>query len=215
MSSSDSSSGRDDFKDYVPALFARSLEEAQTFQELLGDHDIPAILADDDLDVDDDDDEQEDDENQDQPEGDMGPAISRGVTVLVPEAFLDEASEVIAQRRKDDEESVSTGERASGRRAEDPLDEAFGEDEGQDAKIEDDEEEELFGGDEDELDDDEEEDDYEVSEFADDEKDDDEDDEAQEDDEEEDEDDYEDDDALEYEELEDDDDEDEDDEARE
>ena len=80
-------------EDFVPAVVARSHEEAEEYRELLNDHDIPAIL-------------QTDEEEppgkaaRARPPGVQG--ISRGVAVLVPEAMLDEASEIIADREYDD-----------------------------------------------------------------------------------------------------------------
>ena len=65
----------------MPAVVARSVEEADRYRELLDDHDIPAILA-------------TDDELAHVGAGRS--AITRGVPILVPEAMLDEASEIIA-----------------------------------------------------------------------------------------------------------------------
>jgi len=75
--------------DYVPALFARNMEEAEEYCELLSDHDIPARAG-------------TDEEPLDQADPDHRAAGRRGMThgvpVLVPESLLDEASEVIADR---------------------------------------------------------------------------------------------------------------------
>jgi len=84
--------GSGEYADFVPVVFARSEEEAQEYQELLGDHDILATLA----------------TVEDVKEGDADSALrkgqmSRGVPVLVPEVLLDEASEIIADREDTDE----------------------------------------------------------------------------------------------------------------
>ena len=71
---------------YVPAVFAHSATEAEFYRDLLKDHDIPAILG-----------------TEDEDETIGRPVISRGVPVLVPDAFLEEASEVIADREDLDE----------------------------------------------------------------------------------------------------------------
>lgn len=76
--------------DFVPVVFARSVEEAEEYRQLLDDHDIPAIVGD-----------------ERQPGGTGEPpaprkGFSRGVPVLVPEAMLDEAGEVIAEHDETD-----------------------------------------------------------------------------------------------------------------
>lgn len=81
----------EEFADFVPAAFARSVEEAEVYRELLNDHDIPAIVG---LD--------EDLKAEDAPKG-RRRGMTHGVPVLVPEALLDEASEVIADREDADE----------------------------------------------------------------------------------------------------------------
>jgi len=77
---------------YVPAVFARSMEEAEELRQLLEDHGIEAVLGD----------------ESDSPPPPADPdttvdAITHGVAVLVPEMYLDEASEVIADREDADE----------------------------------------------------------------------------------------------------------------
>lgn len=76
--------------DFVPAVFARSLEEAEDYRQLLDDHDIPAIIGDEGPSAD--------------AEGKPAPraGFSHGLPVLVPEALLDEAGEVIAERDETD-----------------------------------------------------------------------------------------------------------------
>lgn len=77
----------DDESGFVPAVFARSLDEAERFRELLDDHDIPAVVATDD--------ELAESEDVETRTGRLA-GMTRGVAVLVPEALLDEASRVIA-----------------------------------------------------------------------------------------------------------------------
>jgi hypothetical protein len=87
-------SSEGEFADFVPAVFARSTTEAEEYRELLNDHDIPAIVE--------------------TGEEDLPfraaraapvpprPSVSRGVPILVPEALLDEASEILADRDFDE-----------------------------------------------------------------------------------------------------------------
>ena len=71
--------GEDDLTDFVPAVFARSMAEAEAYRRLLDDHDIPVILG------------------ESRPvESRSG--ITRGCPVLVPEVLLDDASRIIADR---------------------------------------------------------------------------------------------------------------------
>ena len=74
---------------FVAVAFARSLEEAKAYQELLGDHDIPAQIGND-----------EDFEDSDSKQARQARlrGMTHGVPVLVPEVMLEEASEVIADR---------------------------------------------------------------------------------------------------------------------
>ena len=83
----------EEYSDFVPAVFARSLNEAQKYQELLNDHDIPAIVG---LD-------EELQSEEDTPHVKRRKGMTHGVPVLVPEVLLDEASEVIADREEHDE----------------------------------------------------------------------------------------------------------------
>jgi len=90
------SASEEEYSDFVPAVYAKSLEEARLYRELLNDHDIPAIIS--------------DEQDQAASKGDKnGPgktgsrSISRGVAVLVPDSLLDEASEIIADREDSDE----------------------------------------------------------------------------------------------------------------
>jgi len=71
---------------FVPAVFARSPEEAEVYCELLGDHEIPAIVGDEDSIA----------------EGRRAvrQEMTHGLPVLVPEPMLDEAGEVIAGREE-------------------------------------------------------------------------------------------------------------------
>lgn len=114
----------------VPAVFARSLAEAEVYRQLLEDHDIPASVAGDDV----------------EHLGEGVPEMTHGVPIMVPEPMLDEAGEVIADR----EDLVPF-------QSDDEEDDAFEEDDdgfGQDAQIDgefddsfEDEEDDLFGGD--------------------------------------------------------------------
>ena len=121
----------------VPAVFARSVEEAEVYRELLDDHDIPAIVASDD---------------GVEHLGEGVPEMTHGVPIMVPEPMLDEAGEVIADRedlvpfQSDDEEDDTY---------EDDDDEL-----GHDAQIDgefddsfEDEDDDLFGDNADEVDD--------------------------------------------------------------
>lgn len=94
-------SSEGDGEEFVPAVVARSETEAEEYAELLSDHDIPAVVGD----------------EEDVPkENSAARRISRGVPVLVPEALLDEASEVIADREdltpfsEDEEDEDEEGE---------------------------------------------------------------------------------------------------------
>lgn len=67
---------------FVPAVVARSIAQAGRYRDLLDDHDIPAIIATD---------------EELERLGPGKPEMTHGVPVLVPEAMLDEASEVISE----------------------------------------------------------------------------------------------------------------------
>jgi hypothetical protein len=70
----------DEEEEFVPAVYARSEDDAEKYCALLEDHDIPVMIG-----------------GQEGEESDETPAsITRSVPILVPEAFLDEASEIIA-----------------------------------------------------------------------------------------------------------------------
>ena len=70
----------DEEEQFVPAVYARSEEDAEKYCALLEDHDIPVMLG--------------GQKNED--EAEASASITRSVPILVPEAFLDEASEIIA-----------------------------------------------------------------------------------------------------------------------
>lgn len=95
---------------FVPAVFARSAEEAEQYSELLNDHDIPTIVG------------MDEDPSQDnqyrKAAGKSG--MTHGVPVLVPDVLLDEASEIIANREDLDEFKVAEEQ------LEDDEDEVFG-----------------------------------------------------------------------------------------
>jgi len=76
--------------DFVPAFFARTIEEAEEYCELLGDHDIPARCGLDDAAA----------EGDSEQRTAKSRGMTRGVPVLVPEQLLDEASEIIAEREE-------------------------------------------------------------------------------------------------------------------
>ena len=74
-----------DHADFMPAVFARSMKEAEEYCELLGDHGIPTIIGD----------ESDLDEDHFQKTPRRASAIHR-LPILVPEVMLDEADEIIA-----------------------------------------------------------------------------------------------------------------------
>lgn len=80
---------------FVPAVFARSQEEAEVYCELLNDHEIPAVVGDDNM-----------PDGHDQP---VHHGMTHGLPVLVPEPLLDEAGAVIASR-EEAEEFMVTGD---------------------------------------------------------------------------------------------------------
>jgi len=84
----------DEKSDFVPVVYARSLDEAEEYRSLLEDHDIPAQVGTE-GDVEDDDDIR---------------VTAKGIPVLVPEVLLDEASEVIADREDLEEFAVADDE---------------------------------------------------------------------------------------------------------
>ena len=79
----------DDETELVPAVFARDAEEAQRYCDLLADHGIVGIVANDGV-------EAEDAEVR--INAGEGIGMTRGVAVLVEDALLDEAGLVIADR---------------------------------------------------------------------------------------------------------------------
>jgi hypothetical protein len=132
--------------DFVPAFFARDLEEAEEYCELLSDHDIPARAG----------------VDAELAQGDSEQRVARrrgmthGVPVLVPETLLDEASEVIADR--EDLADFSEDELEEDEDEDDEVGEEFGlvapedgreEDEG-DEEDDDEESSFLLGGEEEE-----------------------------------------------------------------
>jgi len=135
MSPEDEQFNSDARDEFVPAVVARSTEEAEEYRELLNDHDIPAVVGE--IEVDDPDEEHR---------LARGRGMGRGVPVLVPEAMLDEASEIIADREDDDEFRTDEEE------VEEEDDEEFGYPEEIDTELddelEDEEEEELLLDDE-------------------------------------------------------------------
>lgn len=130
-------------KDYVPAVFARNAEEAEFYRELLSDHDIPALIGADPA-------EEETVEGEDD-----GPVMSHGVPVMVPEAFLDEASEIISDHDEVDEFAVDEEDVDDEEDDEEEL--GLEEEEEEDDEDEDGEFEEFEDDEEDELEEDEDE----------------------------------------------------------
>jgi hypothetical protein len=122
---------------YVPAFVARSREEAQRYCDLLDDHDIPACVG--------------DPEALEDAEEIAAPGrLTRGVAVMVPEALLDEASEVIADR-EDAEEFLLEEEDLLDDEDEDEFDlEEELDPEDPIIDLDDDDEEDLFGDEDDE-----------------------------------------------------------------
>ena len=89
----------EEHEQFVPAVFARSAEEAEVYCELLNDHDIPAIVGDEDHH----DQGQGGQEGEDDDEDLDRKVMTHGVPVLVPEALLDDAGEIIAVQEELDE----------------------------------------------------------------------------------------------------------------
>jgi hypothetical protein len=82
-----------EYEEFVPVVYARSEDDAEKYRQLLEDHDIPALI----------DDESEDEDEQQKGKAKRRRGLRHGVPILVPEAMLDEASEVIADREDFDE----------------------------------------------------------------------------------------------------------------
>lgn len=91
-------SGQKKDENYVPVVMARDRDEAEEYRQLLSDHDIVARLSDENEDG-------MDEEHLQARELGMG----HGVAVLVPDVFLDEASEVIADH-EDVEDFIDTSD---------------------------------------------------------------------------------------------------------
>jgi hypothetical protein len=128
----------EDYEDLVPALIARSINEAEQYCQLLNDHDIPAIAG-----------ESADAVEDDEDVTVRQRGISRGIPVLVPDVWLDEASEIIADREEiegfeidaeqDDEDKDEFGLNPDAQ-----LDEALELEDEDDLFLEEDEEDEDF-----------------------------------------------------------------------
>jgi len=132
----------DNLKGFVSAAFARDQEEAQQYRKLLEDHDIPAIVGQEDLGA-----------GQNETREVSSKRMPRGVPVLVPEVLLDEAGEVIADRDdagglqcdqgadlEDDEDEFEFTEGLDEKPELDVDDDEFLEDEGSDQDDDEDEE---------------------------------------------------------------------------
>lgn len=137
-------------EDYVPVVVAKTMDQAEKYRDLLDEHDIPAIT--------------DPDYEEESAEKARRGRITRGVPVLVPEALLDEASEIIAdcedleefapaedaedEDEEDEEDDIEEGEEEEGAELED---EELEEDEPEEEQLEDEEEiEEEEEGQEDE-----------------------------------------------------------------
>ncbi len=105
----------DDKTELVPVVFARDGEEAQRYCELLADHDIVGIVANDGV-------ETEDVEVRSNAGEGIG--MTRGVAVLVEDTMLDEAGLVIADR--EDLAEFQFGEEDEAEEDDDELDFAQG-----------------------------------------------------------------------------------------
>jgi hypothetical protein len=70
----------DEKEEFIPAVYARNEDDAEKYCALLEDHDIPVMVG----------------RETEEDSGARSSSISRSVPILVPEAFLDEASEIIA-----------------------------------------------------------------------------------------------------------------------
>ena len=88
MSENEDSFDEDEMGEFVPAVVARSAEEAETYRVLLDDHDIPAIVATD----------EELDELAQCGKAIHRGTVSHGMPVFVPESLLDEAGQIISER---------------------------------------------------------------------------------------------------------------------
>lgn len=83
------SESREEEEDFLPVVYARSADEAQEYQQLLEDHDIPVKIGD------------EDDESQ---SGKDKKKRAVGIPLMVPEDRLDEASDIIANQEEEVED---------------------------------------------------------------------------------------------------------------
>jgi hypothetical protein len=73
--------GSEDLGEYVPVVYARSLEEAEKYRQVLEDHDIPAVV----------------DEEYEPGEPGGRRQTLEGVPVLVPESLLEDARQFISE----------------------------------------------------------------------------------------------------------------------
>ena len=144
------SRSKDHSNDLVPAIVARSAKEAEDYRALLVEHDIPAVLA-----------------PQAAADGARMGRVSRGISVLVPDSLLDQASEIIADEQVSiDDEGGSMAKGGGGHRpgaldaiglGQDEL-ELIADDE-EDADEDEDEDDDLDDGDDEDEDEEEDEED--------------------------------------------------------
>jgi hypothetical protein len=137
----------DSREEYVPVVHARNEHQAELYQQLLADHDIEALIGYDEV------------EERDDAEVDIDKQ-RLGLPVLVREALLDEASEIIAERDDIEDEFEAMDEVADDEEDdEDEFDleidpeteEIVGDDDEEtDLFLDEEEDEDLFDDDEDE-----------------------------------------------------------------
>lgn len=108
----------EEYTEFVLAVLARNQAEAEQYRGLLNDHDIPAVIRPETVEV-----AKTDESNEQADVADPPPRrqMTHGVPVMVPDAMLDEASEIIADR-----EDVDEFQCAEDDELEDEDDEEFG-----------------------------------------------------------------------------------------
>jgi len=108
----------EEYAEFVLAVLARNQAEAEQYRELLNDHDIPAVICAETVEVVK---TGEADEQGDVADPPPERQMTHGVPIMVPDAMLDEASEIIADR-----EDVDEFQCAEADELEDEDDEEFG-----------------------------------------------------------------------------------------
>ena len=87
----------EEYAEFVLAVLARNQAEAEQYRELLNDHDIPAVIRAETAEVVK---TGEPDEQADAADPPPRRQMTHGVPIMVPDAMLDEASEIIADREE-------------------------------------------------------------------------------------------------------------------